>query len=159
MILAATGHRPDKLGGYVREIELAAGLCMLAYKHLAEMKPDEVISGMALGWDTAVAEAALMLNIPLICAVPFESQDWVWPKESQEIYRAILARAKQVEIISDGGYAAWKMRERNKWMVDRADAMLALWDGLFPSGTANCIQEAKKKNLPITNVWDEWSKR
>lgn len=156
MILAATGHRPDKLGGY--SIEVQAGLGMLAFKHIAELEPEEIISGMALGWDMAVAEAALISDVPLICAVPFESQDWVWPKESQMMYRAILARAKQVEIISDGGYAPWKMSLRNKWMVNRADHMLAMWNG-SSGGTANCIRDANKRQLPITNVWDEWSKR
>lgn len=74
------------------------------------------------------------------------------------MYRALRAAAFRVEIVSPGGYAAWKMHERNRWMVDHADHILALWDGGKDGGTANCIEYAEKKKLPITNVWEEWIK-
>lgn len=51
MIICATGHRPNKLGGYGRDVY--ARLVKLAYDYLAVQKPDAVISGMALGWDQA----------------------------------------------------------------------------------------------------------
>ncbi len=156
MILAATGHRPDKLGGY--SMEIAGGLMMLAVKHIDAMKPTEVISGMALGWDMAVAEAAVFLNVPFVAAVPFTGQAAKWPPESRAIYSALIAKAKSVTIVSPGGFATWKMHARNKWMVKNADHMLALWNGKG-GGTKNCIEEANKRGKPITNVWDEWSKR
>jgi uncharacterized phage-like protein YoqJ len=40
------------------------------------------------------------------------------------------------------------MQKRNEWMVDHADAVIAVWDG-SPSGTANCIGYARKKRRPI----------
>lgn len=156
MIIAATGHRPNRLGGFT--IEVQAGLGMLALAHLTKIKPAAVISGMALGWDTAVAEAALMLGLPLTCAVPFKGQEEKWPPEQQTMYRAILSKAREVETVNPGGFEFWKMHARNKWMVDRADHMLAIWDG-SKGGTCRCIEYADRKNVPITNLWDEWSKR
>lgn len=156
MILAATGHRPDKLGGY--SMEIAGGLMMLAVKHIDILKPTEIISGMALGWDMAVAEAAVFLNIPFVAAVPFTGQAAKWPPESRAIYTALIAKAKSVKIVSPGGFAAWKMQARNKWMVDNADHMLALYNNKG-GGTANCIREARRQEKPITNVWVEWSSR
>ena len=54
-VFAATGHRPNKLGGYAPKI--AADLVKLATIFLNLRKPNKVISGMALGWDQAWAEA------------------------------------------------------------------------------------------------------
>lgn len=155
MILAATGHRPHKLGGY--EIAVAAKLHRIAVGAISEMKPDKIISGMALGWDQAVAEAAVFLNIPFIAAVPFVGFEMRWPSESKAMYRALLQQAERVELLESGGYAPWKLFARNKWMVDHADHMLALWDG-SSGGTANTVELANKKPIPITNIWDEWNR-
>jgi predicted Rossmann fold nucleotide-binding protein DprA/Smf involved in DNA uptake len=63
MILAFTGHRPSKLGGYGSDVDLK--LTRLATKVLDDLKPEQVISGMALGWDQAVAFAAIRAKIPV----------------------------------------------------------------------------------------------
>ena len=73
MILGFTGHRPVSLpGSYSEHTERA--LLSTADFVLAQYKPTKVISGMALGWDTAVAQCAIDRGISLIAAVPFESQ-------------------------------------------------------------------------------------
>ena len=40
---------------------------------------------------------------------------------------------------------------RNEYMVDHADELIAVWDS-SPSGTANCVNYAKRKNVPVTIV-------
>ena len=82
MILAATGHRPDKLGGYSHDILVR--LTEFAQHQIRVLGPEKVISGMALGWDQAVALATISLEIPLIAAIPFEGQESVWPEKSQK---------------------------------------------------------------------------
>ena len=162
MILAATGHRPDKLGGYDRHTIFA--LNQFAWQTLKKIKPDKVISGMALGWDQAVAQAAIELDIPLIAAIPFEGQGSRWPEKSQARWKELVDNAYQVQIVCPGGYAPWKMQKRNEWMVDNCEYLLALWDG-SEGGTENCIEYAHKKiskinskMMAIDNVWDEWIK-
>ncbi len=155
MIIAATGHRPDKLGGY--DPKIADQLMVLAAVTLRKLQSTEVISGMALGWDQAVAKAAVSCKIPFIAAVPFAGQELKWPQESQTTYRYLMQCAARVEIVCEGGYAPWKMQVRNQWMVDNADKMLALWDG-SSGGTANCLKYAEKKQKPIENVWPDWVK-
>lgn len=157
MILSGTGHRPDKLGGYDRRT--AMRLRDLACRHLSERPqlPEFVISGMALGWDTALAYAALDLIVPLIAAVPFEGQERMWPEESQKHYRWLLKHADQVVHVSAPGYANWKMQRRNEWMVDHSHEVLALWNGTS-GGTANCIRYAETTGKRITNLWQEFSK-
>jgi uncharacterized phage-like protein YoqJ len=153
MILAATGHRPNKLGGYGVAVELQ--LFKLAKLHLAGAKPRGVISGMALGWDTSWAEAALGLGLPLCAAVPFEGQEKRWPSHSQEKYAYLCMMATKVVYVCEPGYAAWKMQKRNEWMVDHCDELVALWDG-SDGGTANCVRYAERVGKPVRNLWSEW---
>lgn len=151
MIVAGTGHRPDKLGGYTREAK--DKLIKLAQDYLKEAKPDKVISGMALGWDNALGWAAVRLGIPLIAAVPFKGQERMWPQESKDNFEALLYCAEEVVYVSEGGYAPWKMQVRNKWMVDNCDVVLAIWNGT-DGGTANCVKYAESVGKPIVNLWE-----
>lgn len=153
MIVAATGHRPDKLGGY--DLLPRRALGALAVEHLHYNRPTSVIVGMALGWDQAVAAACVTLGIPFIAAVPFEGQESRWPEESQQRYFRLLGHAERVEVISE--YPGSRAMElRNRWMVDHADEMLALWNGDLLGGTANCIRYAEQRGRPITNLWRRW---
>jgi uncharacterized phage-like protein YoqJ len=156
MILAATGHRPNKLGGY-RE-GLTRKLEALASEFIVREQPTIIITGMALGWDLAVANAAWRHRIEFIAAVPFVGQERKWPTGVQRDYRFLLQRASKVEVISPGGYDPAKMHIRNQWMVDRAHAMVALWDGSDDGGTAACLKYARAKNVPVHNLWDDWLK-
>jgi uncharacterized phage-like protein YoqJ len=153
MIIAATGHRPDKLNGYGEDARQR--LRALAADYLQAEQPQTVISGMALGWDTAVAEAAIELHIPFIAAVPFVGQDRRWAPESKAHYARLLEQALSVEIVSEYP-GAHSMQLRNAWMVDRGDKMCALWDGSM-GGTFNCIRYANKVGRPIDNLWPRWA--
>lgn len=148
MVIGATGHRPHKLGGHSDEI--MERLILIAEDAIDGY--DKVITGMALGWDTAVAIAALNKGIPFVVAVPFIGQESMWPEESQIIHNNLLDLASEVVIVCEGGYSARKMQIRNEWMVDRSDVILALWDG-SSGGTGNCIRYATRKKKPIKNVW------
>jgi uncharacterized phage-like protein YoqJ len=154
MILCGTGHRMDKLGGYNSIVY--AKLVKLAEKYLIELNPERVISGMALGWDQALADATNNLKLPLIAAVPFQGQESVWPEVSQDKYFSILDKATDVVYVSEPGYFAEKMQIRNRWMVDQSDLILAIWNG-SKGGTYNCIQYAKNSTKKIVNVWEEFS--
>jgi uncharacterized phage-like protein YoqJ len=157
MIIAATGHRPDKLGGYGRETVIRCKQLALEHFQLLPVLPSRVISGMALGWDTGVAFAALALRIPLTAAVPFAGQEQRWPEESQRTYRTLLEAADQVVTVSPGGYTAAKMQRRNIWMINNADHVLALWNG-SDGGTANAIEFAIQTEKPTTNLWPFWKR-
>lgn len=159
MIVAGTGHRPVSLGGHGIQTRLALG--GLATEYLSQLQPDKVISGMALGWDQAVAGAAVALGIPFIAAVPFASQAERWPRDSQALYYRLLNLAETVEIIGvlHHGSAAEVtrlMQVRNEWMVDRTNRMVALHDGSW-GGTFNCLKYARKKGVPVDNLWNRWS--
>lgn len=151
MIICGTGHRPNKLGGYGNSA--AENVYLTARKALLQLKPAKVISGMAMGWDMALAEAAVDLGIPFCAAIPFGGQESRWFPETVKRYHELVGKAETVEYVSDPGYAAWKMQVRNEWMVNHCDLVLALWDG-STGGTGNCIAYAEKVDKPIANVWD-----
>lgn len=44
----------------------------------------------------------------------------------------------------------------NEWMVDRAGRIAALWDGSW-GGTFNCLNYARRRGVPIDNLWDRWT--
>lgn len=155
MILSATGHRPDKLGGY--SYEVTNKLTELAEQYLDEVTPDKIISGMALGWDMAWANAGIRLGYPVIAAVPFEGQESMWRNESKRDYFKLLDQCSEIVYVNAPGYAVWKMQSRNEWMVDNSDMVVALWDG-SKGGTANCIRYANKVNKPIVNLWERYNK-
>lgn len=152
LILAATGHRPPKLGGYGEQT--FCKLVVFARTYLEAAKPDEVISGMAIGWDTAWAQAAVDLTIPFTAAVPFRGQARIWPPSTQDKYFALLKKAKHVEVISaqpnDAAFQA-----RNEWMVDNCHKLVALWDGTS-GGTANCVAYARQVQRETENLWPQW---
>lgn len=152
-ILAGTGHRPNKLGGY--SASASNRLRELAISELRRIEPSIVISGMAIGWDQALAEAAITLQIPLHAYTPFIGQEAAWPFESRSRFNRIMARASRVVVVSPGNYAAWKMQRRNERMVDDCTVLLALWDG-SDGGTANCVRYAQRVQRSINNCWSRF---
>ena len=144
MIIAFTGHRPDKIGGY-RPCERHDLIKQAIKGYLLMNMPEKVIVGMALGVDQIACEAALELKIPVQAAIPFEGQEKKWPFESQMKYIKLLEQCKDIYTVCPGEYAAWKMQARNEWMVDNCDVLIAIWDG-SSGGTANCVKYAQSKN-------------
>ena len=155
LCIAGTGHRPNKLGGYGKDVQQR--LYTLALQQLQALGATEVISGMALGWDQAVAQAATRLALPWKAYVPFEGQELQWPALSQAAYHSLLRDATEVVVCSEGGYSGKAMQERNERMVDDCDLLLALWDGTG-GGTANCLRYAHVVERKVVNCWDSWKR-
>lgn len=153
MIAAVTGHRPNKLGGeYDLKGPITIRIREELFKWLDENKPDKIISGMALGVDQIWALCGVRRNIPMLAALPCKGQEKVWPEKSQYLYNYIL-RYTLVEskYISSEGYTESCMQERNKWMVDNCDVLVAVWDG-SPGGTANCVEYARSIGKKIVRI-------
>jgi uncharacterized phage-like protein YoqJ len=157
MTLAVTGHRPDKLGGYSPVAKKRLNDFALQELSRISPSPSRVLTGMALGWDLAIARACDALAIPFIAYIPFKNQDSRWPPISSQEYRLLLAKAAEVVNVCSGEYAAWKMHARNNRLVNDCDKLLALYDG-SPSGTGSCVRYARCKVDPplLDNCWPRW---
>lgn len=152
-VIAVTGHRPQRLCGYGAPAQRV--LENIAYAHLKAIAPDRVITGMALGWDRAVAEMCMVLDIPFVAAIPFHGQESRWSERDQQVYNLHLSYADEIVYVNDGGFSPQKMLQRNIWMVDNSAALLAMFDGQPGSGTAHCVDYARSLRRPIKNLFKE----
>ena len=148
MIIAFTGHRCNKIGGYNLPNPIYNYICQQTEKALLQLKPEKCISGMALGYDSYAANVCIKLNIPFLAAIPFIGQEKAWPFPSQQTYHKLLNKAAEKVIVCEGDYAAYKMQTRNEWMVNNCDLLLACWDG-SNGGTGNCVKYAQSLNKEI----------
>ncbi len=154
-VLGVTGHRPDKLGGY--DDDVFDRLFRFAKQQLRILKPQYVITGMALGWDQAIALAAKKSGIPFLAYTPFQEQASAWPEYAQDRYNELLGYAFKVVNVGGMGYSAAKMFQRNERIVNDSDIVLALWNG-SSGGTANCIDYADRNDIEIINCWNDWER-
>lgn len=149
-IVSVTGHRPDKLGGY--NAKTHKRLFNIAMLWLTKNRPDKILCGMAQGWDQAVCEAALVLNIPVSAFIPFRGQEKKWTPKAQSFYNALLGDCNEV-IIYSSTYDIAAYQGRNKLMVDRSDLLLAFWNGDEEGGTWNTVKYAQKVKREIINLY------
>lgn len=153
MILTITGHRPPKLGGYGLPNPVFQAVMEGIDRSLITLRPERLISGMALGVDQWALDCCLINDIPYTAAVPFHSFSKNWPQKSQEHFQYFMARADKVVYTTEGNpaYSDHLLHLRNQWMVRNSDAVLAVWDG-SSGGTSNCIKFARALNKPVYYV-------
>lgn len=159
MFMFVTGHRPDKLGGW--ESFNFDRLTQFAEKHIRELTDkhsvDSWFIGMALGWDMACAQACANLGIPYFATIPMIDQPKMWRSADTEKWTELCRRSRRVIIVSDPGYDSTKMMIRNRYMVNRSQMGLSLWDG-SKGGTGNCVAHAKSLGKEVINVWGDYVK-
>jgi len=165
MKVAITGHRPNKLfvngwDGYRAGYPVLVEYYEKVFTKMKEEGITQVISGMALGVDQAAAQAAINVGIPVLAAIPFQFQPNVWKHEDRVRYLSILTECSEQVVLqtdrprTDKEVARW-LNERNHYMVDNCDLVIALWDGT-PGGTGNCVKYAQSKKVPIRNAYKSW---
>ena len=135
-VCAFTGHRAKKLPWGFNEsdprcLALKAKLYGVT-ETLCETGVDRFLCGMANGCDLYFAEIVLALqerfpDIQLEAAVPYPGQSHAWGRELQERYRSILSRCEEVTVIAEE-YTRSCMMQRNRYMVDKCDILLACYD-------------------------------
>ncbi len=110
------------------------------------------ISGMALGVDMDFAETVLKLRnkypITLECAIPCPNQTLKWNDKDKLRYDSILKRADETNFISER-YTPECMLKRNRYMVDKSELVIAVFNGIQKGGTWYTINYAKKENKYI----------
>lgn len=135
MRIAVTGHRPQRLKGQEKLIK------RWAVKQLKSLQPSEVYVGMAQGVDQIVALAAKNMGIPVVCCYPF-------PKNNFHPTEEYIMDGNRIVFVCPE-YSRKSYIKRDQYMVDHADLLLCVWDGLGHGGTFATRQYAQKKNVPI----------
>lgn len=160
-ICAFTGYRPEKFPFGENEADpRCEQLKQELFCEILRMTREGVnvfISGMARGVDLWAAEAVLQIQnvkpsqkIELWAIVPYDRQPLAWSAKERARYQRILEQAARVEYISHDYYNGC-LQKRNRYMVDHATHLLAVYDGQ-PGGTASTIRYARKKGLEITII-------
>lgn len=147
-VIAFTGHRPDKLGGWNPTHPVVGRVRAAIRGSLVEFSPSMVIVGMALGVDQWTARESVSLGFPFTAALPCDDMDAAWPERSRVEFRALLTLASVVHVVSPGPYKPWKMQRRNEWMVDNSHRLVTVHDG-SSGGTYNCIRYAESVSRAI----------
>lgn len=152
-----TGHRPQNLPfGFNEEdprcIRMRRMLARKTEELILQQGATHFISGMAIGVDMICAEIVLELrekypHITLECAVPCKSQPNKWSDSMKERYYSILERSDEVTFIQEN-YTPDCMHKRNRYMIECADIVIAVWDGK-PSGAGYTVNYAKEKGRKV----------
>lgn len=144
--IATTGHRALPHGA---DRHIRAGVREIAGQH-----PGAVwLSGGAVGADTIVVDELLEQDKRVELVLPFDpliqSARWTWDQKWTQMGH--LLTVAEVHVLADHyDPAAYNMR--NQWMVDRADLLVAFWNGrMRGSGTANTVRMADRAGLPV--IW------
>ncbi len=154
---AFTGHRPQNLPWQFNEADTNClklkQILNQQISQLAENGFTDFLSGMALGSDTWAAEAVLNLRkknpaLKLHCILPCKTQAEKWPVSEQERYQKILAQADSI-FFTSRNYHPNCMLERNRFMVEKARLLLAVYNGQPHSGTAAAVRHAQKLGCDI----------
>ena len=154
---AFTGHRPKS---FPWKYDEAAQGCVLLKEILAEQIAaladagvTDWFSGMAQGVDLWAAELVLTLRkknpaLNLHCILPCEGQERKWPVQTQRRYRSILEQANDVVCVGRE-YTSDCMLKRNRYLVDHASVLLAIYDGGYRSGTGMTVRYAKDQGREL----------
>lgn len=145
-----TGHRPEKLPWGMDEtdprcIRLKAKMDqVLETAYQKGMR--HFICGMAQGSDLYFAEAVLKLrhyypDVTLEAARPCETQARSWPEREQKRYQSILDQCNY-ETLVQHTYSPGCMQRRNRYMVDHAQLVIAVYNGEPKGGTAQTLSYA-----------------
>lgn len=113
------------------------------------------LSGMAMGFDLAAAEAVLAFRaehpcVRLVAVIPFRGQETRFPELEQARFRAVEAASDETVVLSEvfhrGCYAV-----RNRYLVDNASLVVAWYDG-SPGGTQYTLRRAFGRNCEVWNL-------
>ncbi|MGL6184725.1 MAG: SLOG family protein [Clostridium chrysemydis] len=177
MNICVTGHRPSNpnLGGYNWNSDKNQRIMLKLYHTVEDIlkeNPNEIINcieGGALGIDQMFYRSCEVLRakypgkITLEMAIPFKDQPIKWFNENdidryykQKELADIVTFVDELEEyhlkgIEKGVYHPAKMMKRNMYMVDKADIVIAVWDG-SKGGTGNCVNYDKKMNKTIIRI-------
>lgn len=114
---------------------------------------DTFLSGFAEGVDLLAASVVLSEGaangqpLHLVAAIPYPGQSDRWRPAIRQQYATLLHACKEVIYICRE-YHAGCFQERNEYMVNRSQRLIAVYDGQ-KGGTANTVRYALKNDREV----------
>ena len=155
MVCCVTGHRPkgfpfprergdERFERYFNKLKYELGkLISEGYTYL--------ISGLAEGADLDFAYVGTLYrekypNVFIEGAAPYRRKP-----DAGSFRDKIISRCDKVTVLAERYYDGC-MQDRNMYMVDKADVVLAIWNGEQHGGTWNTISYAKSQGKKIIYI-------
>lgn len=140
MILAVTGHRPERLGSVPDFVNYFG-------QFLVNNPVTKIYVGMCEGADFEAAKVADLMGVPYVAVRP-----WLGHRSgSIHEYDEILNQAQSVKVLDQSmDYpGAHAYHNRNMFMVDNSDTVFAAWDGIARGGTYQTKNYAKNNGKRV----------
>lgn len=146
-VCALTGHRELPCGFSRNDLtDLLEKVIRQGY--------DKFLCGMAQGFDLFALECLVYLKrkyrIGLEACIPYKGQERGFPTAEKEKYRALLGWCEEKTVLFDR-YGSGCFLARNRYMVDRADAVVAYCQKTT-GGTAYTVRYAEQRGIPVIFV-------
>jgi hypothetical protein len=158
--IAVTGHL-DLTDGTVPLVRAALDTLLRPYAADGRLVG---VSCVAKGADTLFAEAVLALGGRLVVVTP--SRDYrrnTVEAEHVASYDRLVAAAAEVVALPYETAARQAYEAANAVLVERADRLVAVWDGAPPTGngggTADAVLDARAAGVPVDVVWPDGAAR
>jgi uncharacterized phage-like protein YoqJ len=132
-------------------------LTKLALSVMERYQLRQVLTTLTLGWDTALAEAALELQVPFTATLPFAEVQAPWGTVHKQRFVRLRNKAAEVVMVSQGKYAPWKLSKANRYKIEQSDLLLVLWDGFEPH-TQRDLRYAEHQHKDIVQLWETWKR-
>ena len=154
-----SGHRPEKLPWHNNERDKrCVQLKQKLYDVVLALYFSGIchfVCGMARGSDFYFAEAVLSLrrdyeNVTLEAVSPCEEQAKNWSETDRNRYYQLISEC-DTETLLQSTYTNDCMLRRNRYMVDHASVLVAVFDGTF-GGTLHTVNYALRKELEIIEL-------
>ena len=157
-----TGHRPNKLPWGSNEEDPRCKALKGRLWDVMETAYEEgyrhFICGMAQGCDLYFCELALQLrekygDVSVEAAIPCPSQADGWSRAERLRWQQLVDRC-DVETMVQDHYSPDCMLRRNRYMVDHASLLIAVYDGQS-GGTRRTIEYAMRRGVEIVDIAPE----
>jgi predicted Rossmann fold nucleotide-binding protein DprA/Smf involved in DNA uptake len=144
MTLSVTGHRSLPPG--------APMVIRSTVRQLVDRYPGATwVTGGAIGTDQIATDELLKLGQRIEVVLPFvpdiHTAKWT-PTQRQELLEQLERVTKPIEIMRTE-YDVAGYHERNRRLVERADLLVAVWNGRNDSGTASTVKQAARQGVPV----------
>lgn len=149
--VALTGHRRGAFSPeqwwWVHDT-LGEVMARLHEQHGTEV----AISGMALGADTAWAQAALAAQVRLWAYLPFEAQTERWQQSDRRVWRGLRSLAAR-EVVLAEDFDVRLLHARDYLMIRDADLVVAVHlPHKRTGGTVSAIRKARAEGKPMLRI-------
>lgn len=159
-IVAFTGHRPEfpPFGDDENSPSYQALKARLRREIIkfAQLGATIFSCGMARGIDIICGELVVSIldeypNVSFCCVLPYRNHGQRWPSSWRDRHNALLSKAHWIDCLNETSHRGC-FHQRDRYLVECADALIAVYDGRATGGTAYTVQYARKIGVEVIAI-------